>query len=75
MLNLPKKSINTSADNYIKISDKLILVKFKGLNKIIMLLTENVYEELIDSVIAKNNKTHLRIIINKTKVASSSHSG
>lgn len=42
------------------------------MNKLITLLNKHVYE---DSVIAKNNKTHLGMMINKTKVASLSHSG
>lgn len=39
-------------------------VKFKGLNKTIMLPTKHVYEEPVDSVLAKSSNTHLRIIIN-----------
>lgn len=39
-------------------------VKFKCLNKTIMLLTKHVYEELVDPVVAKRSNTHLRIIIN-----------
>lgn len=55
-------------------------VKFKCLNKTIMLLTKHVCEELAGSVVAKSGNTHLRIIINtvsknKNGAANSSHRG